>query len=222
MASTGGDRFRWICLAVAVGFLSLGSWMLNDIRLNVARSAEKVKEAGGTINQDLPAIVAKTKQTADVIQQNLPEVVKKVQATTETVSESLPEIVDRVERTTEVLAELADDIRQLKELAGIASTKRDENLIAYTNGAFKVIAGSGGKIGVKKVVGKGLKNQEDAEPWVAGKRKWALYWVLRVKSKKEMLDKITGGYYIEFPGKEPRPLADWLREHHAETKELGV
>jgi hypothetical protein len=206
---------------VAVVFLVIAGWMLNDIRLHVRRSAEIVKQAGGNINEHLPAIVEKSKLTTEVVSKNLPEVVDKVRKTTDTVAESLPDIVERADRTSEVVAELADDIRQLKELAGIGSTKRDENLVAYSNSVFKAIAASGGTIGEKKLVGKGLKNTQPAAEWVAGKRKWALYWMLRVKSKKEMLMRITRNTYIELPGKEPVPLLDWLQQNHPETKALG-
>jgi hypothetical protein len=213
--------FKWLCLGVAAAFLAAACWMLNDIRVQVRRSAATVREAGENINEHLPEIVAKSKSTTALLSKNLPEVVDKVRKTTDTVTESLPEVVERVERTTEVMAELADDIRQLKELAGVGSTKRDENLVAYTNGVLKLIASSGGTIGEKKVVGRGLKNVKPAAEWVAGRRKWALYWMLRVTSKKEMVARICKGAYIELPGKEPVPLIDWVRENHPETKALG-
>jgi gas vesicle protein len=231
MANAGIDQvdnrlFRWVCLAVAVAFLSLTTWMVNDIRLNIRRSAEIVKTTGGNINEHLPAIVAKSKQTTDVLSKNLPEVVDKVKASTDTISESLPEIVDRVDRTTEVIAELAEDIRQLKELAGITSGKRDENLVAYANSVMKTIEASGGTIGVKKLTSRGLKNTLPAAEWVVGARKEALILAILVKSKKEMLNRMgktkLGLYwYIEFAGKEPVTLIDWLKEHHAETKAIG-
>ena len=81
--------------------------MLNDIRVQVRRSAATVREAGDNINEHLPEIVAKSKSTTAILSQNLPEVVDKVRKTTDTVTESLPEVVERVERTTEVMAELA-------------------------------------------------------------------------------------------------------------------
>jgi hypothetical protein len=145
-----------------------------------------------------------------------------VRSSAETVTEHLPEIVERVDRTTEVVAELADDIRQLKELAGVGVTKRDENLVAYTNGALKAVAESGGTVGAKKLVGKGLKNPQPAAEWVAGKRKWATLMLLRFKSKKEVAIWLCKGWYIELPGKEMVPLLEWLKEHHAETKTLGL
>jgi hypothetical protein len=199
--------------------------MLNDIRLQVRRSAELVQEAAGHINDGLPTLVARSRQTAEVVATNLPEVVEKVKRTTDTVAESLPEVVDRVDRTTEVVAELAEDIRQLKELAGITSGKRDENLVAYANSLLKKIETSGGTIGVKKLTSRGLKNTQPAAEWAAGARKEAVILAILVKSKKEMLTrlgktKLGLNWYMEMPGKDPVPLIEWLRENHAETKAL--
>lgn len=212
--------FRWLCLGIAVLFLIVAGWMINDIRLHIRRSAEIVKRSGENINEHLPSIVQKSKQTTDLLSKNLPEVVDKVRRSTETVSENLPEVIDRVDRTTEVVAELAEDIRQLKELAGLVSAKRDENLVAYANSVFRQIETAEGMIGNKKVLGKGIKNALPAKEWVVGRRKWALWWTVRAKSKKELLEMISKGWYMEFPDKEPIPLIDWLREKHAETKAL--
>src|SRR5213592_3163132 len=76
-----------------------------------------------------------------------------VQTTGETINEHLPEIVDKTRTTTDTLAELAADIRQLKELAGVTSSPRDQNLVAYANSVLGLIEKSGGTIGLKKKLG---------------------------------------------------------------------
>ncbi len=217
---TRNDLFRWTCLGVAVVFLALVVWMINDIRLQVRQTTEGVKRTNEQVNEHLPTVVQKSRETTEVVSKHLPDVVTKVTDSTELVAEHLPEIVQRVDTTTEVIADLAEDIKQLKELAGLGTTKRDENLIAYTNGALKAIAASGGTIGAKKVIGKGLKNTQPAAEWVAGKRKWTALMLLKFKSKKEVADWLTKGWYLELPDREPIALLDWLREHHPETKAL--
>ena len=42
--------FKWICLGVAVFFLVLLSWMVNDLRLQARHSGQVVKETGVRVN----------------------------------------------------------------------------------------------------------------------------------------------------------------------------
>jgi hypothetical protein len=200
--------FKWTCLAVAVVFLAVLGWLVNDIRLEVRRSAQMVHSAGATVNQQLPAIVDKTRQTTD------------------TLAERLPEIVDKVRTTTETLAELAEDIRQLKELAGVTNVPRDKNLVAYATSVLDFIEASGGTVGVKKTFGgSGLKNPTPAKEWTVGARKEAVLLTILVTSKTEFLTRLTRNkfrspWYIEFADNDPLTLLDWLKANHPATREL--
>lgn len=232
MAHVGSDDkrsdglFRWACLGVVTVFLAAVAWMLNDLRMTARQSTERLQVATQNVNEKLPEILAKSRESTELIAKNLPDVMEKIQLMTETVVESLPEIVERIDHTTEVIAELAEDIRQLKELAGLTGGKRDENLVAYANSLLKAVEASGGSIGVRKLMSAGLKNTVSAAEWVAAARKEALLLSVLVKSKKEMLmrlgkTKLGASWYIELPGKEPITLIEWLKENHAETKALG-
>jgi hypothetical protein len=217
--------FKWICLAVAVVFLSVVGWMINDIRLQVRRSARVVDDAGQTVNKDLPDIVKRSKTTSEVVSKNLPEVVEKVRTSTDTVSKHLPKVIDRVDKTTEVVAGLAEDVRQLKELAGIGKEPRDKTVAAYASSVLKKIAESGGEIGVRRPPLKGLRNKKPAAEWVEGERTEAALMAILGRSKKQMLKAIAttkwgGNWYIELPGQKPVKLLDWLKENHEETKAL--
>ena len=218
--------FRWVCLGVAVAFLASVLWMLNDIRVQVRLSGERIRTAGGSLEENLPAIVEKTRQTTETLSQNLPQVIARVDKMTLTLSENLPDLVDRAGKASEVVAELAEDIRQLKELAGVTSSVRDKSLVAYANSLLAAVESSGGTIGVKKTLSKGLKNTRPAAEWVVGARKEALILTILVKSKKEMLTrlgktKLGANWMIEFPDQEPMSLIDWLQRNHPESKELG-
>jgi hypothetical protein len=200
--------FKWICLGVATVFLSAGIWMLNDMRGEVRRSAQLLQHNGQVVNEHLPAIVERTRKT------------------TGTISENLPVIVEKTKLTTETLADLAADVQQFKELAGMTSTERDKNLVAYANGVIKQIEQSGGTIGLKKHFGgKGLKNTQPAAEWAAGARKGALWLTIRARSKKDLVtrlakNKFGSDWYIQTAGQEPVPLLDWLRASHPHTREL--
>jgi hypothetical protein len=200
--------FKWACLAVAVVFLSGVLWLLNDIRVQVRQSARTIDDAGQTVNAELPLIVQRTRSTSEIV------------------SKSLPEVVKRIDRTTEVVAELAEDIRQLKELAGLKAVPRDKNVVAYAESVLQKIAASGGQIGTKKTVGKGLKNPRPAAEWVEAERREAALMAILGRSRKQMLQaivttKLGFHWYIELPGQKPVRLLDWLKENHEETRVLS-
>jgi hypothetical protein len=201
--------FKWCCLAVAVLFLSLFTWMLNDLRLHVRRSGEEIQRTAATVNEHLPALVARGRTT------------------TEAVARHLPVIVEKTRTTTETLAELAQDIRQLKELAGVNSTARDKGLVAYANSVLGRIESSGGTIGLKKLGRRGLKDTLPAREWVAGARKKAAVLTVLSGSRKEVLTGLARtkyGYgshwYIQVGGEEPQRLLDWVKANHPQSKEL--
>jgi hypothetical protein len=209
-----GDVFKWICLGVAVVFLSVALWMLNDVRLHVRRSAEVVEDSGRVVHQ-----------AGEVVNNDLPEIVQRSRETSKVVSDALPEVVERVERTTEVVAELSEDLKQLKELAGVSHVPRDRSVVAYADSVLKRIESSAGEIGVKKNVGSGLKNVRPAADWVREERREAAFLAVLGKSKKQMLDGIVRtkwgtSWFIQAPGQKPVRLLDWLKENHPETREL--
>jgi hypothetical protein len=223
----GADRrgadamFKWICLGVAILFLGAVGWMINDIRLQVRRSAVVVDRIGTVVRDDLPNIIDSSKKTSVVVSTNLPEVVEKVRDA----SDTLPTVVERVDRTTEVVGELAEDLRQLKELAGLTHAAKDKSVVAYAESVLKAIESSGGEIGMRKNVGSGLKNTRPAADWVREERREAVFLAVLGKSKKEMLNaivknKLGFAWYIQLPGQKSVKLLDWLKENHAETKGL--
>jgi hypothetical protein len=183
--------FKWICLAVAIIFLTVSAWLVNDLRLEIHRSGQIVQTAGDTIN------------------------------------EQLPEIVDKARTTTETLADLAEDIRQLKELAGVSTQARDKNLVAYANSVLDSIETSGGTIGLKKgFSAKGLKNPVPAREWVVGARKEAVFLTILANSKAEFTTRLTRNkfhspWYIQVGEQEPVTLLDWLKTHHPATRDLN-
>jgi hypothetical protein len=200
--------FKWICLIAAVIFLTVLAWLVNDVRLQIRQSSQVVHATGQTINEHLPTIVDKTRKTTD------------------TLAEHLPEIVEKTRKSTETLAELAEDIRQLKELAGVTNTARDKNLVAYADSVLDGIETSGGTIGLKKTFGgSGLKNTLPAKEWVVAARREALFLTAVAKSKKELItrlaeNKFGSPWYIQFGDKQPVTLLDWLKANDAATADL--
>jgi hypothetical protein len=143
-----------------------------------------------------------------------------------TVNDHLPAVVEKTQATTETLADLAADVRQLKELAGATGGVRDQNLVAYAEGALRQVEASGGTVGLKKVLGgSGLKSELPAQEWAAGARKEAVFLVAVARSRKELAtrlatNKFGSPWYIRVGDQEPVPLLDWLREHHPPSRDL--
>jgi hypothetical protein len=200
--------FKWICLAVAAAFLSVLTWMVNDVRLEVRRSTQVIQATGQTVNEHLPAIVAGSRKTTD------------------TLTEHLPEIVRKTRTAVDAVAELTGDIHQLRELLVGTHTPKDTNLVTYATSVLKCIEDSEGRIGLKKLPpGKGLRNPLPAKEWAAGARLEAVFLTVVAKSKKELVtrlgkNKFGRPWYMAVDGNDPVRLLDWLKANHAETKEV--
>jgi hypothetical protein len=191
--------FKWSCLGIAVLAAAALIWMVNDVRRDLKQSA-------AAVNEHLPAILEKTKASTDALH------------------DSLPEIVDKAKTTTDTLAELSEDVRQLKELAGMTGQARDQGLVAYANAVMEVIERADGVVGVKKVFGKGLKDAVPAKEWAVGGRKKAVLLTIICRSRAEFLtrlcEKVLGTkWFIQIANAEPVPLADWVRARLPDGKE---
>jgi hypothetical protein len=216
--------FKWVCLAAAVLFLVVATWMLNDLRLEIRRSAEQLQTTAQALHEHLPTIVERTRKATDVLAEHLPALVEKSKKTTDTLAEHLPDIVTKVHKTTETLADLAEDINQIKKLAGIQNATRDKNLVGFADSVLATIEASGGAIGLKAPRA-GLIKRKPARDWAASARLEAVYLTATRSSKKDVVlglaKNIVGlNWYIQLDGKEAVPLLDWLKTNHAETREL--
>ena len=150
-------------------------------------------------------------------------------AAAETINHNLPEILEKSRRSADALAALSDDIRQLRDLAGAPEGARDQTIVAYADAVLDLLESSDVSIGRRsKLGGSELKDVVPASEWVVGARKEALWLTFRCKSKSELLtrlteDKFGSDWYIQASADEdpaPVPLAEWIRAHHAESRNL--
>lgn len=152
----------------------------------------------------------------------------RVHYSTELVNERLERILENTDKTTATLAAFAEDLRRLRDLAGLKDKQREDGLIAYTDRVLDFIENTEAEIGVAKVVSfsNGLKNLEPAHIWVRSNRKRAVWLVASQSSKRAVVEELTSteitgsSYYIQFPDAEPEPLLDWLIRNHPETAEV--
>ena len=149
-----------------------------------------------------------------------------IKANIRKLDENLPEILANTKKSTTTLAVLADDIKQLRNLAGVSSGSRDRSLVVYADRLLDLIESSGGQVGLqKKIFGSGLKDLLPANEWVVAARKEALWLSFRAKSKREILERLTknkfgSAWHIQFENGKPKPLLDWLAEQDPETAEF--
>jgi len=149
-----------------------------------------------------------------------------IKSSMQTLDENLPDILANTKKSSATLAVLAEDIKQLRDLAGAAGGDRDRSLVVYADRLLDLIEESGGQIGLqKKAFGSGLKELLPASEWVVAARKEGLWLSFRAKSKRELLDRLTktkfgSAWYIQIENAEPMSLADWLGQQNVETAEI--
>ena len=141
--------------------------------------------------------------------------------TARTLNENLPQILENTNRSTETLAVLAEDMRNLRDLAG--ATGRDRSLAVFADRLLDKIESSGGRIGLKKLLGSGLKDELSAEEWAVSARKEGLWLAFRAKSQTELLERLCANKYgstwmIRLGNEDPQPLHDWLSKSLPETE----
>jgi len=140
-----------------------------------------------------------------------------IKANMKTVDSHLPEILTKVDKTSDTVVAVADDIAKLRDLAGLHGGNRDSSIVVFADKLLDLVENSGAQIGLtKKIFGSGLKSLTPAKEWAISARREALYQSFRVRSRQEMLEKLSSNlygsnWYIQFEGKEPQKLVDWWR-----------
>ncbi len=149
---------------------------------------------------------------------------RELERSTQTVNENLPVILEQTKTSTATLAVLSDDIRALRDLAG-ATGPRDRSLVAFADSLLDAVESSGGQIGVEKLIGKDLSDPVPAAEWVVDARKEAVVLSFRAKSRRELLqrlcqNKFGSPWLIRIGDAAPRPLQEWLEQHHPDAGAL--
>jgi hypothetical protein len=209
--------FKWACLAVATAFLAFVAWVLNDIRVEVKRTSERLHttadqfdKTGEKINEDLPAILEKTRKATDAL------------------GDDLPQIVVKTRNVADTLSEAAADIKKLKAAIARLKTERDPELVAYADSVLDFVGKTSAVIGTKPIVslvGGGLQNPVPARAWAASARNDAILATILNRSKLGVLTSLTSNtlnmpWIMEFPGRQRVLMLDWLKANHPETQAL--
>jgi hypothetical protein len=143
---------------------------------------------------------------------------------TAALNEQLPPILDNGRRTSESVGAVAADVKQLRELLGLSDKGGEIGLAAFAAEVLTEVEKSGGVIGLKPVlIGSKLKDTRPAREWVADARKEAVWLTFRVRTKREMLEKLSHNYlgsawWIEVGDAKVVPLTEWLGTRRPEWK----
>ena len=149
-----------------------------------------------------------------------------VRQSVNTVNRDLPIILEKTRDSTETISTLSQDVKQLRELVVGDGSAREGNTVAYATEVLRLLENSGGKIGVKKVVGTGLADPIPAREWVTRERTSSLWDLARSRSKADLLERIGHSavlnrvWYIDTGEKDLIALADWVKANHPPSQEL--
>jgi hypothetical protein len=224
--------FKWLCLLVAVAALSAFGWMLNDVRLEVkrlAQQADKLAEQAEVLvertDRHLPRILSQTEQVAAQLDGHLPRILKQTEQAAGTINTQLPVLLTHSESAVDNIADLSDSFKQYKGLMGIVHVAtQNRGLFSYGSSILSFLGRHDATIGVKKPDG-GLRRTLPAKVWAGAAAKDVHFLSLVAKSKEEMLHGLartntTSALHIQVGDQPPRPLAEWVREVHPESKDL--
>ena len=148
-----------------------------------------------------------------------------IKETSRKLNEDLPRILANTKKSSETLAKLAEDLKNIRNLAVGTGKTKDNSITIYADEVLTLVEKQDAVIAVEKVIGKKLKDPKPAKEWVVGKRREALFLSFRVRSKREMVEQLCKTltrrtWLIQFKDKEPQPLLDWLKANHEPTNAL--
>ena len=220
--SPKGDAsmFKWICLLVAVVALSAFGWMLNDIRLEVRRVADKA-------DQQLPKILTQVEQVTGQLDQRLPKILTEAEQIGSTTNKQLPSLLARTEAAVDNLAALSEDMRHYQGLLGtVHAAAQDKDLLAYGGSLLNLIGGQQAIIGVKKSPTEPkLQQALPAKEWAKASKKQVQFLSVAAGSRAEVLHALTRSksaapLFVQLKDQAPRLLFDWIKEMHLVSKDL--
>jgi hypothetical protein len=189
--------FKWICLAIATLGLAAFLWMVNDIRLTVARTADR-------LDHELVPLIKSSDKAVNAIDARLPS------------------ILDKAEATVTTAVEFSEDFKQYKE-AFVAQYNGDQarEMTKYINELLDSIQAQSqdATIGIKNL-DQTLKTATNVAHWVQSVRRDAGFLGLLSNSREEAVKRVCSAksgecLHIQVGKETPKPLEAWLQENHA-------
>jgi hypothetical protein len=184
-------------------------------------------QAATTINDQMPKLLVQSEQAAATINGHLPKLLTQVEQATTTINSQLPRLLASSETAIDNIGELSDNFKQYKGLMGMVHVAtQNKDLFSYGSGILNWVREQNVTIGVKKPgPDQGLKLPAAAKDWADAARKDVHFLSLASASKGDLLHGLAktnsaGALHVQVGDQAPRPLAGWVRENHAESKDV--
>jgi hypothetical protein len=189
--------FKWICLSIATLGLATFLWMVNDIRLTVARTANHM-------DTEMVPLIRSSDKAVNAIDARLPG------------------ILDKAEATVTTAVEFSDDFKQYKE-AFVAQYNDGQarEMTKYINELLDSVQARSqdATVGIKNL-DQSLKTATTVVHWVQSVRRDAGFLGLLSSSREDALKRVSSNksgepLHIQVGNETPKPLGAWLVENHA-------
>ena len=172
--------FKWVCLLVAMVALTVFGWMLNDMRVQIKETAERLdrqvsplfvkaeritdqldnhlpklisqsEQTSNIVTRQLPKLIQQTEQAAQTINSHLPGLLAQTQQAVGSINQNLPKLLAGTERAVDGIGDLSDGFKQYQGLLGaVHVASQNKDLFSYGSSILGLIGGLDAKIGTKK------------------------------------------------------------------------
>ena len=210
---------KWLYFGLAVVVAAFVCFLLYDLKQDLKATAAEIRESNALVKEKLPTILDNTTKGTE----SLVKLASEIRVTNGLVSEKLPAILDNTQKSTEAVVRLTSDVSALRELLvplhPSAGTETAITLAKFADSLIGLIEKSDTTISSK-----GSSPKKAAE-WASGERKEAFYLAFRVKSRKEMVDKIAttvfgNPWMVQTKGSPKMTMLDWLKKESPEIEQL--
>jgi hypothetical protein len=225
--------FKWVCLIVAVAALTAFGWMLNDMRLEVkalGQKADKLADNAELLlartDQHLPRILTQAEQATGQLDRHLPRILAQTEQAAKTINANLPLLLTHSETAVDNISDLSESFKQYKGLMGVVHVAaQNKGLFSYGASILSLLGGQDATIGVKRPGSPTLAHAMPAKAWAAGTQNDVHFLSLYARTKEDMLhgltrSRSTSALHIQVGDQPPRLLAEWIKETHAESKDV--
>lgn len=188
----------------------------------------QTETAATNINTHLPTILTNSEKASVTLNTHLPTILANSEKATTILTADLPKLVITSEAALTSVAELSDSFGQYKGLLGIVhAPSQKPSLMSYGASLLGFLGGTtNATVGQKKPGTNGpLTKTMPASEFAAAATKDLNFFGVAGSSKADVLHGIAktaspSPWHIQVGDAAPKPLADWVKENHPDSKDM--